>query len=88
MRRNRKHRDATPARPWRDRRGREETYAFIVRVRLSIAADGKALRQHFTLEDVAAGSVDRFASFPPVADQLADRIRELVSSPASDSAKH
>ncbi|MCB1491845.1 MAG: hypothetical protein KDJ77_08615 [Rhodobiaceae bacterium] len=75
-----------PPGAWRVGRGHDESHAFIVRVSLSIAADGQR-RPHFSLEDIAAGSTDRFASFTHLADRLARRVEAIIQGPFGDTAR-
>ena len=60
---------------------RDETHAFIVRLHVSIAGKDGTRRTRFSVEDVAIGRTERFASFALVAEHLEVRVREIVSGP-------
>jgi len=85
--RERKLRGSAAA-PWQRRRKAEETYAFIVRIRFSIAADGAPTRPRFGLEEVATGRSDQFATYALMAERLSNRVQEILSGPAHDEAQH
>lgn len=70
-----------PADPPLAGRGRDETYSFILRLRLFIAGEGGRSRVHFSVEDVAAGRTEQFASFALAAQHLEARIHEIVPGP-------
>lgn len=76
-----KHRGPPPGAPPQAGRARDETFAFIVRLHLFIAGEDGGGRTHFSVEDVAAGRTDQFASFALAAAHLEARIREIVSGP-------
>jgi len=79
--------DGGPGRGWRDSRTGEETYAFIIRVRISIASDGGERRPQFSIEDVSAGRTERFATYKGAADSLARSIERIVTGPPGDKAR-
>jgi hypothetical protein len=81
---NEKQRGGAPTQAWKSMRGRDETHAFIVRVHLSIAGDGSAGQSQFSVEDVTAGSIERFATFDVAVESLRRRIYEIVSGPVDD----
>ena len=61
---------------------RDETHAFIVRLHVSIAGEKGTRRTRFSVEDVAIGHTERFASFALVSAHLEARFRQIVSDPS------
>ena len=88
MRRERKPGGSAPAAPWQRRRRAEETYAFVVRIRFTITADGTPTRPRFGLEEVATSRSDQFANYALMAERLSIRVQEILSGPAHDEAQH
>lgn len=77
---------------WKYGRGRpeafsdEEDHAFIMRIRISIAADGGERRSQFSVVDVAAGHTERFATYEHAAEWLAHNVQRIVAGPAAGPA--
>ena len=73
-----------PEREWRDMRGREETHAFIVRLRITVRPDGTRAHPLFSLEDVSAGRTTRHGAFSQLAEHLATRVQAIIAGPVDD----
>ena len=75
---------SNPEREWRDMRGREETHAFIVRLRITVRPDGTRAHPLFSLEDVSAGRTTRHGAFSQLAEHLATRVQAIIAGPVDD----
>lgn len=79
--------DWKPGRGWKAARSDEEDHAFILRVRISIASDRGERRPQFSIEDVSAGQMERFATYERAAESLARSVQRIVSGPSGDKAR-
>ncbi|MCP4317836.1 MAG: hypothetical protein GY789_17885 [Hyphomicrobiales bacterium] len=79
MRKSKKSDGQPPGAGWRERRLKENTFSFVLRVRIDMPSMTASPRANFRLEDVVGGQEWRFTDYPSAAERLRICVNQIIN---------